>query len=33
MNSLMISQAFIWIGAGALLLLYVKRRRNRKSID
>ena len=29
----MVSQAFIWIGAGALLLLYVKRRRNRKIMD
>jgi LPXTG-motif cell wall-anchored protein len=29
----MIAQAGVWIGAGALLLLYVSRRRKRKMTD
>jgi LPXTG-motif cell wall-anchored protein len=29
----MIAQAAVWIGAGALLLLYVSRRRKRKITD
>ena len=29
----MIVQALVWVGAGALLLLYVSRRRKRKMTD
>jgi LPXTG-motif cell wall-anchored protein len=32
MNAMM-SQALVWIGAAALLLLYVSRRRKRKMTD